>query len=239
MKALLFSAILTAFISSNGNVVAVDPDSTAYQEYIAEADTDIGDNTINESTLSKTAESPEDETGNIVPDTLTVSDGNSSVTYLDTTEMVSLLSDTVELLSENSSTVTGTVNTTVLDMCDRIIDDYPSHYKYAGFRIDSDDSYRTTLYIAKKATYDNGIISFSDDCISVNFYRTESGYGYSGYIYYNVSDSPNASVYIGDDSIVYTNVIDGYPTLGSKTPVNNDWIYIMLLVIILVIVIVK
>lgn len=244
MKALLFSAILTAFISSNGNVVAVDLDSTAYQEYIAEADTDIGDNTINESTLSKTAESSEDETGNIDNDTLSVSDGDSSdgdssVTYLDTTEMVSLLSDTVELLSENSSTVTGTVNTTVLDMCDRIIDDYPSHYKYAAFRIDSDDSYRTTLYIAKKATYDNGTITFSDDCIAVNFYRTTTSSGYTGYIYYNVSDAPSASVYIGDDSIVYTNVIDGYPTLGNKTPTNNDWLYIMLLVIILVIVIVK
>ena len=236
MTALLFSAILTAFISVNGNVVPVDPDSTAYQTYIEESDTDLGDNTYTESTLSKTAEPIQPETGTVTND---VSAGDSPVTYIDTTQMVSLLSDTVELLSENSSTVTGTVNSTVLDMCDRIIDDYPSHYRYAAFRIDSDDSYRTTLYISKNATYENGTIYFSEDCIAVNFYRTTTNTGYSGYIYYNVSDAPNASVYIGNDSIVYTNVIDGYPTLGNKTPVNNDWIYIMLLVIILVIVIVK
>lgn len=239
MIALLFSTILTAFISVNGNVVTVEPDSTAYQTFIEKSDTDLGDNDYTESTLSRTVQPTLPETGNTASGTNDISDGDLPVTYMDTTQMVSLLNDTVQLLSENSSTVTGTVNTTVLDMCDRIIDDYPSHYKYAAFRIDSDDSYRTTLYISKNASYDGGMIAFSEDCIAVNFYRTTSGTGYNGYIYYNVSETPNASVYIGNDHIVYTNVLDGYPTLGSKTPVNNDWIYIMLLVIILVIVIVK
>lgn len=232
MKALLFTAILTTFISSNGNVVAVDADSAAYESYVAEADTDIGDNTVTEPTLSKTDETTEVSDGD-VPST------DTPVVYADTTEMVSLLSDTVELLSENSSTVTGTVNTTVLDICDRIIDDYPSHYRYAAFRIDSEDSYRTILYIAKKADYENGVITFSDDCIAVNFYRTTTTSGYSGYIYYNVSDAPDATVTVGTDAIVYTNVIDGYPTLGNKTPASLDWLYTILLVIILVVVILK
>lgn len=228
----LFTALLTTFISVNGNVVPVDADGTAYASYIAEADTDIGDNTITENTPSTYG--LDDPAGDN-----TVSDGNAIVLQADTSQMVSLLSDTVQLLSENSATVTGTVNTTVLDMCDRIIDDYPAHYKYAAFRIDSDDSYRTTLYIAKKATYAGGTVTFSEDCIAVNFYRTTTSGGYSGYIYYNVSDAPSASVYIGNDSIVYTNVIDGYPALGNKTPVSNDWLYIILIVMILVAVILK
>lgn len=234
---LLCLAILTTFISVNGSVMPVDSNSEAYIDYAENAITDIG----NPETLTiKNGESDTQEDNTTQEDEVSSGDiAGTTVVYTDTSEMVSLLSDTVELLSENSSTVTGTINTTILDMCDRIIDDYPSHYKYAAFRIDSDDSYRTILYIAKKATLDGDTITFSDDCIAVNFYRTTISTGYNGYIYYNVTDSPNATVTIGSNSIVYTNVIEGYPALGNKTPVSYDWLYIILMVIILIVVLVR
>lgn len=237
MITLICTAILTTFISVNGNVAAVDAESEAYKEYLANAVTDVGNPEALTLTDEETDSQEEDTTQE---DTVSAGDtSGTTLVYTDASEMVSLLSDTVELLSENSSTVTGTINTTILDMCDRIIDDYPSHYKYAAFRIDSDDSYRTILYIAKKAKLDGDTITFSDDCIAVNYYRTTISSGYSGYIYYNVTDSPNATVTIGSNSIVYTNVIEGYPVLGNKTPVSYDWLYIVLLVIILIVVLMR
>lgn len=227
-------AILTTLISVNGQVNEVPSDSSGAVTYSQTAVTDIGD-PDNLTTTKEVTETIQDSEATDVSS----GDSQTPVVLADTSEMVSLLSDTVELLSENSASVTGTINTTILDMCDRIVDDYPSHYKYAAFRTDTDDSYRTILYIAKKATYDNGSITFSDDCIAVNFYRTTTTSGYSGYIYYDVSKSPNATVTVGSKSIVYTNVIDGYPTIGNKTPVSHDWLFVILLIVILIIVLVR
>lgn len=224
MYGLIVGLLMTTFVSVNGSVQTVDADSQQAVEYQTESVTDIGnpDNLV--STLSIAEESESFSDGDSVSEEVTEEE-----IYTDESQIVSLLSEQVELLAENSSTVTGTVNSQVLGMMDRIINDYPEYYKYAGFRVDADDSYRTTLYIAKTATAQNGIITFSDDCKAVNFYRTTSS-SYTNYIYYTVTDSPGATVDVNSNSIVYTNVLDAYPTLGSVAKQSSDRLWIVIAV---------
>lgn len=221
--------LLTTFISVNGHVQTVSADSTEVQAYEQEAVTDIGNPDNLDSTLSiEETQAPETETTETETSEKEIPEQTIQI-VTDNTEEIALLSEAVELMAENSSTVTGTVNTTVLNLMDRMVDSYPDYYKYAGFRIDSDDSYRTTLYLSKRATSDGNTIAFGDDCIAVNFYRYYEN-NYSSYVYYDVTESPNASVDVNSNSIVYTNALKGYPSLGTKEQTDTSLIWILLLV---------
>lgn len=219
----LCTLLLTTFISVNGQLVEVAADSEAARAYAEEAVTDIGDTSNYIMTEDFTIRS------------VSSGDTSSSETVSDYSDMILLLSEQVELLAENSSTVTGTLNTSVLELMDRIVDSYPSFYKYAGFRTSSDDTYTSTLYVAKKAVVNGNTITFSSDCVAVSFYRTTSS-SYSSYIYYTVTDSPGASVTVDSQSIVYTNVLDGYPSLGNKSALPDDFIWIGVFVVVVLVI---
>lgn len=157
----------------------------------------------------------------------------------DNSEEVALLATAVELLAENSTSVTGTVNSTVLTLMDRMIDAYPSYYRYAGFRTSDDDSYASTLYIAKNMSVNGNTITFSDDCVAVTFARQTTSSGYSGYIYFTVSDAPSASVEVSTDSIVYTNCLAGYPSLGTRVDFKEEYIWIGFAVMLVAVVMIR
>lgn len=225
MLSILLSFMLTSFISVDGNLVETTAsEAMAYEETVV---TDIGNPDNLNATETTEIETTEIET----TETQTTETTTTQTIYIeDNAEEVALLSEAVELLAENSSSVTGTVNTSVLDLMDRMVDSYPDYYTYAGFRTSQDDSYTTTLYIAKRADTDGNTIIFSEDCIAVDFARYQQS-GYSSYIYYNVYDSPNATVDISSRSIVYTNVLDGYPSLGTKSQFPTEYIWISLLLV--------
>lgn len=233
MYGFIMGLALTTFISVGGNVVEVPADSPQAISYVQESVTDIGnpDNLVSTLSIEET---------DIETETETVSDGDTQTVVIqqDNTEVIALLNEQVELLAENSSSVSGTINSQVLDMMDRIIDDYPDYYKYAGFRVDSDDSYRTTLYIAKGCTVSNNVITFTDDCVAVNFYRSSTS-SYSNYIYYDVSDAPGATVDVSDRSIVYTNALDAYPSLGNINKSDSSIMWLSLLFIFGIVLIVR
>lgn len=219
---------LTTFIAVNGNVVEVPADSPAAQAYEENSITDIGSEEYFESLPSSQPEASDTVSGSDLP----------PEAPSDNAEIVALLEDSVALLAENSSTVTGAINNTILDLMDRMIDDYPGYYSYAGFRTAEDDSYQSTLYVAKKAAADGNAITFSEDCISITFdryYYTDR----SSYIYYTVQDAPNASVSLQNRSIVYTNVLDGYPSLGTKARINEEFVWLGIFVLVVVIVFVR
>lgn len=228
MIGLIFGLVLTTFISVDGNVIAVAQNSAEAAAYSESAVTDIG----NPDNLESAQSTEEVSTGDADTQAAT-----QAVTY-DNSEEISLLSDAVELLAENSTSVTGTMNSTVLNLMDRIIQDYPSYYKYAGLRIDSDDSYRSVLYIAKRATVNGDVITFSDDCIAVNFYRYQET-GYSSYVYYDITKSPGATVNVSGDTIVYTNCIKGYPSLGTVEQNNEDMFYVFLFAAVICIILIR
>lgn len=219
---------LTTFISVGGQIVEVAEDSALKAAYEENVVTDIGNPDNLDNTLSM-----EDLEASV--------SANDAVTYVmqsDNTEVVALLEESVMLLSENSSTVTGSLNSSVLDLMDRMTDSYPSYYKYAGFRTSLDDAYSATLYIAKKATVNGSTITFSEDCVSIDFSRYYNNYNTS-YIYYTVTPSPNASVNVNGNSIVYTNVLDGYPSLGNKSKVSEEYIWIAVFAILAVVIFVR
>lgn len=223
--------LLTTFISLNGQIAQVpidSPQAVAYQQ----TETDIGEYDFDINT-SKEEDGLDAISGDIVGD---VSGGdvsfgdNVAMLLTDNTEITELLNEQIELLAENSSSVTGTMNSTVLDLMDRMVDDLPSYYKYAGFRTDADDAYCATLYISKSASYNNDVITFGDDCIAVRFYRLTQGNNYNYYLTYERYESPNSTVRVNDNTIIYTNVVDGFPALGNhqKFEIEYFWIGIFL-----------
>lgn len=234
----IFAVIaLTSFISVNGQVMEVAEDSALKAAYEENAVTDIGNPDNLDTTLSM------EDLENSVDDGLledSVSD-NNAVTYVvqpDNAEVVSLLEESVSLLAENSSSVTGSLNSSVLDLMDRMVDSYPSYYKYAGFRTNADDAYTATLYLAKKASVSGSTITFSEDCVAVDFRRYYNNYNNS-YIYYTVIPSPNASVNVNGNSIVYTNVLKGYPSLGDKAKFPQEYVWIAVFVVLAVVIFVR
>ena len=200
-------------------------------------DTDLPE-TIEETEVPVTGSSGTQSTENTEPienkestDPTEKGDEEMQVVYVvpDNEEMIALLNEQIELLAENSTSVTGTINSSVLDLMDRMVDSYPDHYKYAGFRTSSDDAYATTLFISKRATVNGNTITFSDDCKAIHFMRTSLS-NYNSQVYYEVEASPNASVRVQNDTIVYTNVLDSYPTLGKKAQIPSylPWLGIFL-----------
>lgn len=153
------------------------------------------------------------EVQEVPADDITIS-GSDLVSDDGDTEILALLEQSVVLLGESSSSVTGTMNSQVLDLMDRIVNGLSSDYKYAGFRTSSDDTYQASLYISKKADVSGSVVTFGDDCVHVQFART-TGVS-SNYIYYTVSDSPDAVLSIGGNTIVYTNAVECQPTLGES-----------------------
>lgn len=220
---MIFESVLASFVISLATMFSVAPDGNITADTVIENPSDDLFRTSQEE-LTDFQESYDDPSSEI-------SDGDISggdLTLDKESELISLLSQSVSLLSENSASVTGTVNSTVLDLMDRMVNGYPDR-KYIAFRTDTDDSYKTTLFLAKRAKVNGKTVTFSEDCIAVHFYRyyNSSSYG-SGYLYYTVSDSPSASVTIGNQSIVYTNTITGYPTLGDNpSQVTPDYLLLI------------
>lgn len=227
MIGLLMGVALTTFISLDGDVIAVAQNSPEAFSYTETVVTDIG----NPDNLDTTLSNPEVSAGD-------AQFGDMQPFLYDNSEEITLLSDAVELLAENSSSVTGTMNSTVLNLMDRIIQDYPSYYKYAGLRIDQNDAYRSVLYIAKRATVNGDTITFSDDCIAVNFRRNQST-GANSYVYYDITDSPNATVNVRGDTIVYTNCIKGFPSLSTVEQANEDNFYVLIFAAIICIILIR
>lgn len=229
----LLTFALTAFISVNGQLVEVEKTSDEYMKYSTESVTDIG-NTDNLYTTSEEVIEPTEE-----PIEVSTVSGGDAATFVvvepNNDEEIALMSTMVDLLAENSDTATGTLNSSVLTLMDRMIDAYPSYYKYAGFRTDEDDSYASTLYISKSAEVNGNTITFGDDCVAVHFYRNTTN-NYSGYLYFNTADSPYASVDVNRNTIVYTNCLDGYPALGTKSVFSEEWLWIGILAVAVIII---
>lgn len=234
----ILTLALTAFISVNGQLVEVEKTSDEYKNYIENAVTDIG-NPANIFEVSEEIEPTPSTEPAVEPDTVTTVSSGDAVPYVmieqNNEEEIALMTAMVDLLAENSDSATGTINSTILTLMDRMIDSYPSYYQYAGFRTDADDSYASKLYISKQASSNGNTITFGSDCIAVEFYRYTTS-NYNGYIVYNTYESPYASVDVGSNTIVYTNVLDGYPSLGTKPKSSDEWIWIGLLGVVVIVI---
>lgn len=213
--------LLTTFISLNGQIAQVpvdSPQAIAYQQ----TETDIGKYNFDSTHSTDVSD------GDALPD---VSSGDSNpIMMFSDPQITELLNEQIELLAENSSTVTGTMNSTVLDLMDRMVDDLPSYYNYAGFRTNVDDAYQATLYLSKSASFNNNVITFGDDCIAVKFFRlSQNNYNY--YLTYERYESPDSTVRINDNTIIYTNVVDGFPSLGKHQKFEIEYFWIGIFVV--------
>lgn len=236
---MLLGLVLTTFISVNGQLIEVDKTSEEYKNYIENSVTDIGnpENIFATSEEVESAQSTEEPLTSVSGgDALPSETVEPSVIIMEENEEeIALMTAMVDLLAENSDSATGTLNSTILTLMDRMIDSYPSYYQYAGFRTDADDSYASTLYISKNASVDGDTITFGSDCIAVEFYRYTTS-NYNGYIVYNTYESPYASVTVNSNTIVYTNALDGYPSLGTKPKSSDEWIWIAVLGVVVIVI---
>jgi hypothetical protein len=126
----------------------------------------------------------------------------------------------VALASETTSAL-GTVNGTVLDIMDRIVDGLPPSHRYVAFRTSTSDGYLTNLYIAKRVSVNGKALTFSDDCLLVSFDRvTSGGVQYLRYYYTAVGAS---TVTVAGNTVVYTNCLPNYPILGRLVVPGSDF----------------
>ncbi len=130
-------------------------------------------------------------------------------------EILQLMQEQVSLLAESSATVTGSMNSQILDLMERIVNGLPAGYQYAAFRTSTNDQYAASLYIGKKADASGDTVLFGGDCVRVDFLRyTSSG---TSYIYYTIHDAPNSVVHWNNRVLFYTNVLEYHPTLGEPS----------------------
>lgn len=130
-------------------------------------------------------------------------------------EILELMQEQVSLLAESSATVTGSMNSQILDLMERIVNGLPSGYKYVAFRTSSNDQYSASLYMGKKADVSGNTVLFGGDCVRVDFLRYSSSG--TSYIYYTIHDAPNSVVNWNNRVLFYTNALEYHPTLGEPS----------------------
>lgn len=142
-----------------------------------------------------------------------VSGGDGFLPFYDT-QSVSVLSEGVQFLASDNAAANGYVSDTVLGLMDRIVDAYGSYFEYLGFRTDPDDAYSAVLYIGEKGSGYGRSVRFVGEVLQVTFSR--SGSNYDRVPYLDVSVTSDLTVSLAPRSVVYTDCLSGYPTLGSR-----------------------
>lgn len=124
----------------------------------------------------------------------------------------------------------GYFNSSTLDALDRAVAGSDKRY-YLSYRYDA-DTYNGYLYLSNDVKVSGNQIDLEDvTLINIYRYRYNSSYQYE--YRYDISILSDVSLSV-DDSLFYTNILDGYPILGGRTsPKNLDDSLILIYVIIL------
>lgn len=138
------------------------------------------------------------------------------VTYSDLSPLLQV-NALAQAYYNDQTTAYGTFNSQILDLLDRIVDGYPSDYEYVAFRTSVTDTYATKMYIGKHGFRDGNKLRLRDGCDEISFIRST---GTNAHLYYTVRTVDSGSVLLADDSIIYSNISTGLPTLGDPRAGN-------------------
>lgn len=174
------------------------------EDVIVDEILDVGDSTGDDLADTETGEGETGEVESDVPGTVSGGDSvGDSGSVLDNVMLMSIAED-VQLLADASTE--GYLSSSIVAVFDRVVDKMDYKY-YCAFRAgDSSDGY---LYLSNNI---NG--STLNACNVVHMYRTYTdGVGYQ--YFYDVSYDDTETFNLGNGAMYYTNIVSGYPALGS------------------------
>lgn len=132
------------------------------------------------------------------------------------------LQDEIMLLNSGSaSAVEAYLSSTLLEVMERVIQGNP-FCSYVAYRTDLSDSNQGTLVYGKRASVSGNQITIENAKV-VTYYRYRYSSSYNWEYRYNVQEYDSYSVSYTSNTLLYTNVLDGYPTLGNT---NQVFLYV-------------
>lgn len=129
------------------------------------------------------------------------------------TESNNALSDEVQALAAGSgSAAEAYLSSTLIDVMERVVNGKP-FCKYVAYRVSYDDSNAGTLVYGTRCTSTSSTVTVYNGCL-VEYYRYRPNTSSQWQYRYTVTPVDSYTVHYGSNTLLYTNCIPGYPTLG-------------------------
>lgn len=181
-----------------------------YPEY----STDIDGNLISSEVSSAPDVSPAPEVSP-APDVNLVPDAVDYVTYSD---VEGIVTQAMEASTKASVDVANAyLSSGIVDCFCRVVAGLPAGTHYVAYRNNTNDSYEGFLLFDKSGKYTGDSLSFSSGTL-VHYYRYSYQSGYQTYYdyRYSVEDVRDMVISLNNQSLIYTDLVDGYPTLSTS-----------------------
>lgn len=181
-----------------------------YPEYA----TDIDGNLISSEVNSAPDVSPAPEISP-APDVNLAPDAIDYVTYSDVEDIVTQAMEAST--KANVDVANAYLSSSIVDCFSRVLAGLPAGTHYVAYRNNSNDSYEGFLLFDKSGKYTGDALSFSSGKL-VHYYRYSYQSGYQTYYdyRYSVEDVRDMVISLNNQSLIYTDLVDGYPTLSTS-----------------------
>lgn len=186
------------------------PADTEYPSYSVDSDGNLISNEV----------SPAPEVGSApevspVPDVNLAPDAVDYVTYTDVENIVAQAMEESTRASVNLAN--AYLSTSIVDCFSHVIAGLPAGTHYVAYRNNSNDSYEGYLLFGKSGKYMGDSLSFSSGTL-VHYYRYSYQSGYQTYYdyRYSIEDVRDMVIGLNNQSLIYTDLVDGYPTLSAS-----------------------
>lgn len=219
----MFGLYLSAFLSLTAIPVQAVP-SDSFTEVVQVED--VSDSFFENSTPAPAdTEYPSysvDSDGNLIssevspaPDVSLAPDAVDYVTYTDVENILAQAME--ESTRANVNLANAYLSTSIVDCFSHVIAGLPAGTHYVAYRNNSNDSYEGYLLFGKSGKYMGDSLSFSSGTL-VHYYRYSYQSGYQTYYdyRYSVEDVRDMVISLNNQSLIYTDLVDGYPTLSTS-----------------------
>ena len=126
----------------------------------------------------------------------------------------SILAELRAISSGQEQAAENYLTSAIVDVMDRVVRSHP-FCKYIGYRTSVNNATDGTLIYGDRAVSSPGSVTIYDG-YKVDYYRYQYQSGYQTYYEYRYTVTPvdEYTVNFGSNTLVYTNALPGYPTLG-------------------------
>ena len=125
-----------------------------------------------------------------------------------------LLAELKAISSGQEQAAENYLTSAIVDVMDRVVRSHP-FCKYIGYRTSVNNATDGTLVYGNRSASSSGSVTIYDG-YKVDYYRYQYQSGYQTYYEYRYTVTPvdEYTVNFGSNTLVYTNALSGYPTLG-------------------------
>lgn len=176
------------------------PDDFTFPEYAVDADGDLISNEVSPSPALDASLAP---------------DAVDYVTYTDVENIVAQAMEESTRASVNLAN--AYLSTSIVDCFSRVVAGLPAGTHYVAYRNNTSDANEGYLLFDKSGKYTGDALSFSSGTL-VHYYRYSYQSGYQTYYdyRYSVEDVRDMVISLNNQSLIYTDLVDGYPTLSTS-----------------------